>query len=55
MNALSKAILAGDVDTAKQLASETNIIDPNAVENIISVTKQRQARESRGLSRFRFS
>lgn len=55
MNALSKAILAGDVETAKRLASETNIIDPDAVENIITVTKQRRARETRGLSRFRFS
>jgi hypothetical protein len=55
VNALSKAILAGDVETAKRLASETNIIDPDAVENIITVTKQRRARETRGLSRFRFS
>jgi hypothetical protein len=54
VNALCKAIVAGDVDTAKRLASETKLIDPNHVENIITVTKQRRARESRGLSRFRF-
>jgi hypothetical protein len=55
VDALNKAILVGDVDTAKRLAFETKIIDPDSVENIITVTKQRRARESRGLSRFRFS
>ena len=55
VDALNKAILVGDVDTAKRLASETKLIDPDSVENIIIITKQRRARESRGLSRFRFA
>ena len=55
VNALSTAILVGDVDTAKRLASETKLIDPESVENIITVTSQRRARGSRGLSRFRFA
>ena len=54
VNALSKAIVAGDVEIAKRLASETHLVDPESVENIITVTNQRRARGSRGLSRFRF-
>ena len=51
---LNRAINAGDVTLAKNLAKATGLISPDDVEAVIDQTMKRKQGRQRGLARFHF-